>query len=291
MYPAMIDLHRHLAGSQSPRVRPDKSLNDFLAHFSAIEEEQRSPEVLKEALRVAFNKDGCAHVEVRFDPLVRTGVITLEEMGELIADELPSHGRVIYCMGRHRDVTHNRSILDAACAHKAVSGIDMAGPENGVEFRHPHWTLGAVGRAVSAGLLVTWHFLETTAYVSNARFLAELVEHGVRRIGHGIALRLVPEADRTYLYHCLRRHDVCLELCPMVNYHIGAIAPNEMHDFMQELIRFKVPFCLNTDNPAMVGYWLPDVYDQVTKDAADWSKLCAERAKARIRQQCSRALI
>ena len=80
------------------------------------------------------------------------------------------------------------------------------------------------------------------------------------RIGHGI--RSIEEES---VMDMLRERDVMLEVCITSNLHTGVVKSLNEHP-LKKIKDSKVPFCLNTDDPAVSALCLTDEYCKAVAD-------------------------
>lgn len=93
--------------------------------------------------------------------------------------------------------------------------------------------------------LTNGKFIPHAGETSNARNVWDAVEHGARRIGHGIR-----SIDDPVLCKRLRDDDIPLEISISSNVATGAVPSLEAHP-VRQLFDLGVPIVLNTDDPAM----------------------------------------
>lgn len=121
-----------------------------------------------------------------------------------------------------------------------VVGLDLAGDEDiGYPVELPSLFREAKDRF---GLGITIHAGET-GRAENIRSAVELF--GADRIGHGTAAGKDPE-----LLELLSFKDICVETCPISNRLTGAVPANEAHP-LRQFIKYRVPFVICSDNPAI----------------------------------------
>jgi hypothetical protein len=72
--------------------------------------------------------------------------------------------------------------------------------------------------------------------------------------------RRTPHIEDAQLVHRLVEEDVCLDVCPTSNVHLGVSPSLEVHP-LPALLQAGVPVSLNADDPVIFGCSLPDEYE------------------------------
>ena len=229
------------------------SLAVYLEGFALTVAAMASPDALA---RVAFEAaedaraDGAVLAEFRiapmlFEPYGVNGDAAVEALLEgLSRSTLPSG--LIVCSMRELPPTETERAVRLALRWQAhgVIAFDLAGAELG----HPpaqHARALAVAR--DAGLPLTLHAGEADA----AERVLEAVQHGARRIGHGVHLAAaIGDPKRAHLVDALKASGAHLEVCPTSNVHTGAAASMAQHP-IAALWRAGVSLSFQTDNRLM----------------------------------------
>lgn len=282
------DLHDYL----SVDMDSIKSLDEFLGmYFHMTELIQSSPEAASkaayQAVVKAYRRSKIDAIELRYNPLkrVRGGLHRMDAivMGTLqgllrASTHYPVKTGVIFSMGRELSSRSNAQIVNEAirfCSNGplngayGVVGIDMAGPESLKKEKNKKW-LSEIAkltkRARKAGLGITWHIGETSC--SGPEGMIRVIE-AIKpdRIGHGIELRKAKGKTKDKLCSLLREHNICLEICPSVNLVTRSIKSlSEIADLVRLLVKEKIAFCLNTDNPYLIHTNAKREYELIEKE-------------------------
>jgi adenosine deaminase len=133
-------------------------------------------------------------------------------------------------------------------------GLDIAGNET-INSAKPFSSL--FKKAKDAGMGLTVHAGEAGDPVNVKE---AVVDFHADRIGHGI--RSVEDAS---LMDLLCERDVMLEVCITSNLHTGVVKSLNEHP-LRKIKDSKVPFCLNTDDPAVSALCLTDEYCKAVAD-------------------------
>lgn len=200
-----------------------------------------------------LDADGVVYAEVRFAPELATDAgLSIGEVIEAMAAGFAAGPatitiRILICAMRHQDRADEVFEVAADATHLGVVGVDLAGPEAGFPAsRHAR----AIGRARDAGLGITLHAGEADGPAS----IADALDQGARRLGHGV--RLVDDigADGTLgpVASRVMADRVALELCPTSNVHTGVAEDVVAHPFAR-LRELGFEVTLNTDNRLMSG--------------------------------------
>lgn len=228
---------------------------DAFAHTVAL---LQTPEALTRVARECaedLDADGVVYAEVRYAPELSTaGGMAIGEVLEAIAAGFAAGPptitlRQLVCGMRHTDRAPEAFEAAAAARHLGVVGIDLAGPEAGFPAAR---FADAIARARESGLHVTLHAGEAAGPDS----VADALEQGAERIGHGVQLIDDVEAvDEDTLLpgpvagRVLARGAV-LEVCPTSNVHTG-VAGDVAHHPFDRLRQAGFAVTVNTDNRLM----------------------------------------
>lgn len=235
------------------------SLNDYLACAqAAILLMQTKEQIFDATLDVIhqLEKDQVIYAELRFAPLqhLMKG-LTPEEVVEASLEAVNSYTgpvkvNLILCTLRH--FTKEQSDLTADLvikyASKGVVGLDLAADEAGYGLENHQ---AAFAKINSYGLNCTAHAGEARGAESVIETLSIL---GVKRIGHGI--RSVEDSE---LIENLKRNNIHLEICPTSN-HITRVFPAEKDYPINQLLKNRISFGINTDGRAISNVTLADEY-------------------------------
>lgn len=284
--------------SLTARPHEVKSLDDFLGrYFRVTEEIQSSPSAASvsayQVVAKAYRRAQVKAVELRFNPQkrMRHGLHTMDAIILAVMQGLEraslhygvSTG-IILSLGRDLSLEANWLIIEAAIKWRSrgalngangVVGIDMAGPESrSLELSKPWMSEVAamMEKARDAGLKITYHVGESEA--TGPEGLARVLK-AVRpdRIGHGIELRNAKGKKKEALLSMLRENSTCLELCPTVNL-VTRVVPDYacVANFVRDLAKNEIPFCINTDNPYLIHTNLRREYDVVGNELGSDAK-------------------
>ena len=145
-------------------------------------------------------------------------------------------------------------VLELALASEGLFiGIGLGGREAGFP---PRLFTDTYARARAEGLHVVAHAGEAAGPESVREAVAEL---GIARIGHGVRVLEDPG-----LAAQLAETGIPFEVCPVSNYRLGIVAPQEPHPIRRMLDAGL--FCtLNSDDPAMFATDLLNEYTTLAK--------------------------
>lgn len=247
-----LDLGASDAAALRARVVPPARGGDLVTYLQAFDltcSLMQNPDAVEQIayeLALDHHADGVTYAEVRFCPsLLTQGSMTRAEAlraawrGLQRAEaEQGIVARIIVCALRTLPLEDALLCVDAALAglDSGVVGFDVAGAERG----HPASTFSAaLARAADGGLGITLHAGEAAGPESVEDALAQ---PGVRRIGHGTALRLSHE-----LTMAVRDAGVTVEACLTSNLQTGAVATLGEHPLPRWLAE-GVQATLCTDN-------------------------------------------
>lgn len=267
-----IDLHCHLDGSIEPflirekmeklgmkmtaeevmqRVGVDdscRSLAEYLEKFDLPIRCIQDADFLNEAayyLGRHAHSENVVYLEVRYAPQIcLTRGMTLHDSISSVIDGLERAHRqygigygVICCAMRHLPMEQNRQMLEEGSRWlgKGVVACDLAGDENAF----PNAMFGEYFDCCrEAGMPMTIHAGETGSR-ENVRYA---VEHGARRIGHGIAM----SGDEELMRLCADQK-IGVEMCPTSNFQTKACTLWEEYP-LKEFMAHHIPVSVNTDN-------------------------------------------
>ncbi|MGK5090373.1 adenosine deaminase [Bdellovibrionota bacterium FG-2] len=234
---------------------PLESLTAVLATFSLFQKVLATPEILE---RVAFEAledcyhEGTRRVEFRFSPsfcsefsgLAWDEILSSFERGlQRGVRTYPDMQWGLICIAT-RDYgvdSVDESVEFFLRNRLRFVGCDLAGNENQFPCRLFE---GSFRKARAQGAKITIHAGEAVG-PENIWEAIELL--GATRIGHGIAAIRDPK-----LLEHLRKHEICLEVCPTSNWLTKCVPSLEAHP-LPALLRAGVPVCVNTDDPGIFG--------------------------------------
>jgi adenosine deaminase len=139
-----------------------------------------------------------------------------------------------------------------AAYRRHLVGVDICTLDPIDKVPHEPRRLRALCEWVKAlGLHLSAHAGEFT----DATPVAQAIDLGVERIGHGIQI-----ADDEVILERVKAHDITLEVCPISNYRTGAIAPDREHP-LRRLLRMGVRVTINSDDQGVQNSNWRDDYD------------------------------
>jgi adenosine deaminase len=284
-----VDLHRHLEGSVRPetfievskkyggklpsydldelrpllQVDPDCcDFKSFFSKFNIYRDFYESSDAIQE---VAYRSvkdaalDSVKYLELRFSPthfavnkrFNESDVISwLKEAIELASKDYNIIVTPILTISRDfgLEMAEKTVNLVLQMQDRFFCGLDIAGNETTNSVK-PFKAL--FKKVKDAGMGLTVHAGEV-GDPSNVR--EAVVDFYADRIGHGI--RSIEDEN---LMDFLRDRDVMLEVCITSNLHTGVVKSLNEHP-LKKIKNSGVPFCLNTDDPAVSDLCLTDEY-------------------------------
>jgi len=284
--PPLVELHLHLEGcltaaraqalwSERPSIEPPpvgglqdgrwrfRDLAEFLRLFAWAGQLLDGPEAYRQLLQdtAAFlESQGIVYAElfVAFGVMHHFGRDPKEIVPEL-ARWAAEHAReggvdlrfIADGVRQFGPQSAERVLKDALVLRKQrVVGLGIGGDENSLpasDFAEVY------ARAREAGLGTTLHAGEGTS----ARAVAEAMELGVTRIGHGIAA-----AKDSGVMRKLAESEIVLEVCPGSNLRSGAWTRGRASHPLQRLAAAGVRVCLGSDDPSFFETSLRDEWDE-----------------------------
>lgn len=260
-----IDLHCHLDGSLSLEYvrkwlgaqitlsqltveEQCQSLAQYLEKFDLPLRCMQSETGLKEAgydfLKTAA-KENTKYVEVRFAPMLSvqehlSAARVIQSVLEGLRkgkEDLGVEYQVIVCAMRHHGQEQNMAMLKAAAEFlgEGVCAADLAGDEAAYPMSR---FMELFAEAKKLGFPFTIHAGEC----HSARNVADAIEAGAGRIGHGIAMKGHSELQRL----CRQKH-IGVELCPISNRQTKAVTDEETYP-LREFLDAGLSVTVNTDN-------------------------------------------
>lgn len=145
-------------------------------------------------------------------------------------------------------------VLELALASEGLFiGLGLGGREAGFP---PRLFADTYARARAEGLRVVAHAGEAAGAESVREAVAEL---GIVRIGHGV--RVLEDAA---LVTELAESGIPFEVCPVSNYRLGIVSPDEPHP-IRRMLEAGLFCTLNSDDPAMFGTDLLNEYTTLAR--------------------------
>ena len=254
---------------------------------------QSSPEgvfrSVHKMLAGAYRSQRITTHEVRFNPAKRNRggerdldaiVMAAVHAADRAMLEYPIRASVTLMMDRCFTTELNAAIVDKAVrfGDRGVVAIDIGGPRPAgsmLPFDYSHLA-PLIARARDAGLGVTFHAGEEGVNAPDpSPYLAELaqvVDLGVDRIGHGIIAAYDPRlAER------IAERGIVLEVCPTSNVKTGAVRNEEqIAEIVYALRTAGVQVVIATDGPEMIGTRLRAEYAMLVRLGA----MTADEARA-----------
>ena len=260
-----IDLHCHLDGSMTQKgiekilerevgiselqVSSEcRSLAEYLEKFDLPLECIQTPEGLKESSKeflLNLQGDNVKYVEVRFAPqLSTTRGMNCTTVMEAVLEGLKAakeqcgiYYQVIACMMRHHSEETNLSMLKDCREFlgEGLCAVDLAGDEAGFPTRNFYELFQCAKK-------LDYPFTIHAGECGSVQSILDAVEMGAKRIGHGIAMKGIPEVQKE-----LAKKHIGVEMCPISNYQTKALRPGEVYP-IREFANAGVPVTVNTDN-------------------------------------------
>ena len=284
-----VDLHRHLEGSVRPEtfievskkyggklpsydldeLRPLLQVNpdccdfmSFLSKFNIYRDFYESSDAIKEVAYRAVKDaalDNVKYLELRFSPTHFAAnkkfneadvILWMKEAIELASKDYNIIVTPILTISRDfgLDMAEKTVNLVLKMQDRFFCGLDIAGNEL-INSARPY--SGLFERANDAGMGLTVHAGEAGDPVNVKE---AVMDFHADRIGHGI--RSIEEES---VMDMLRERDVMLEVCITSNLLTGLVKSLNEHP-LKKIKNSQVPFCLNTDDPAVSALCLTDEY-------------------------------
>ncbi len=278
-----IDLHCHLDGSLNKEYISNilgeevsaeelevssncKSLTEYLTKFQRPLEAMGTLEgtrKLSEIFLRDISKEGMDYIEVRFAPsLLTNDEKQMERIIECVLEGLNKgkqysqiNYNIIVCGMRHHEIEKNIKTLKVARAYlkEGVCALDLAGDESKFPTRNFYELFQ---KAKQLDMPFTIHAGEC----GSEREVADAIEFGASRIGHGIAMR----GNLTIQKLC-KQKGIGIELCPTSNFQTRAIERDAKYPLV-EFLQNQLLVTLNTDNRTVSRTTLTKEYELATKE-------------------------
>lgn len=287
------------------RYRRFTSLDDFL-HYYFIGMQTLKTQEDFESLGYAYFKKAhsqrVVHAEVFFDPQEHTkrGVpfetvlSGFKNAQKRAQEDFGLTSELIVCVLRHFTPEQCYEAYLEARPHLQNGSITGLGLSSTEKNRPPHLFKQTYDDARKHGLRVTAHAGEEgdVSYMKSA-----VDELGCTRIDHGIKLRDDPE-----LLARFARTKTLVTMCPLSNVELRCVSHvRELP--IREYLDAKVPFSINSDDPAYFGGYIQENYcavqDAFDLSIEDWARIvtdsitlswCDESRKDAMLQELSTTL-
>ena len=257
-------------------------LDGLNAIYHLTELIQSSPEgvfrSVHKMLAGAYRSQRITTHEIRFNPAKRNRggerdldaiVMAAVHAADRAMLEYPIRAGVTLMMDRCFPQALNAAIVDKAVrfAGRGVVAIDIGGPRPpGATLPFDYSGLAPlIERVRGAGLGVTFHAGEEGVNAADPSpyltELAQVVELGVDRIGHGIIAAFDPR-----MVERIAERGIVLEICPTSNVKTGAVRSEEqIAEIVYALRAGGVEVAIATDGPEMIGTRLRAEYAMLVR--------------------------
>ena len=224
------------------------SLIDYLKRFQVVTDLMQTPEQLEIAgydMVHTAAKDGLIYVETRFAPAIFTeqGLSIKEAINHVLiglhrgTQEFGVPVNAIVCAMRDRPLAECIEVFQTAAqfTDQGVVGLDFAGDE----YNHPTHDLTA---AITAGLATGLPFTLHAGEAGPASNVAEALELGASRIGHGVHMSGHPK-----IIAQAKAANAPIEMCLTSNLQTKAVTGYD--DFpLSEFLSAGLCVTINTDD-------------------------------------------
>ncbi|MDW6002620.1 adenosine deaminase [Vibrio mangrovi] len=291
----LTDLHRHLDGNIRPQTilelarqfnisLPANNLEQLRPHVQVLDNEPSLVAFLAKldwgvsvlgdleaCRRIAYEnvadllRAGIDYAELRFSPyyMAMNHQLPLGGVVEAVIDGVQAGSRdlnvqvnLIGIMSRTFGTKACQEELTAILTQKKhMVAIDLAGDELG----HPgEQFISHFQQVRESGLHVTVHAGEAAGSESIWQAIQEL---GATRIGHGVKAINDPN-----LMEYMAKHGIGIESCLTSNIQTSTVDCLEKHP-IKTFLKYGIPVCLNTDDPAVEGIELLHEYESAAPKA------------------------
>jgi adenosine deaminase len=251
------------------QVNPDCcDFKSFLSKFNIYRDFYESSDAIQEVAYRAVKDaalDNVKYLELRFSPTHFAAnkkfneadvILWMKDAIELASKDYNIIVTPILTISRDfgLDMAEKTVNLVLQMQDRFFCGLDIAGNElnnSAKPFK------GLFERANDAGMGLTVHAGEAG---DPSNVTEAVVDFHADRIGHGI--RSIEDEE---LMDILRKRDVMLEVCITSNLHTGVVKSLNKHP-LKKIRNSQVPFCLNTDDPAVSALCLTDEYCKAVAD-------------------------
>lgn len=278
-----IDLHCHLDGSlalhsvrrllgrevSAAELQVDRdcrNLAEYLEKFDLPLACLQTAEGLREASRdflIEVSKENIVYIEARFAPLLSVNAsLSCAQVIQAVLEGLEEGKKecgveynVIACAMRHHTPEQNLELFKTAAEFlgKGLCALDLAGNEAAFPMKDFRDQFEAARRM---GFEFTLHAGECGS-VEN---IADSVESGASRIGHGIAMRGNCEVQKL----CLQRK-IAVEMCPISNLQTKSV-PDKSEYPLREFLDKGLLVTINTDNRTVSNTTITDEMEFVQRE-------------------------
>jgi adenosine deaminase len=242
---------------------------DYHALFKWTELIQSSPVAIEravyEVISGAYRANNITLLEPSFNPMFRNrgGERDLDQIilaalrgMERALVEFPSiRAGLILMLDRRLSLEQNAIIVEKAIKYKTrgIVGIDMGGPDVSGKFSYDDY-IDLYSEAKKAGLKTTVHIGEDGT-VEEMEHVLEILS--LDRINHGFRAYTSPR-----VMEVLAKKNLTLCLCPTSSLRLNFIKDAaHLKEILHTLLKNKVKFCINTDNPSMLKINLTKQFD------------------------------
>lgn len=246
-----------------------ESLLDYLAPFDFVLPMLQTETALELAaydILEQAQKDNIRYMEIRFAPTLHTaGGLTLSQVVAAVTRGLAAGERdfqvkanALLCGMRHESIDSVLTVVnlfaDGDLTH--LAGFDLAGAE--VDGFPKHFA-PVLEKVKENQIPLTLHAGECGC----AQNILGAIKAGASRIGHGVALKDVPESWQEIV-----ADQITIEMAPTSNFQTKAIDTLATYPF-KKLLDAGVRVTINTDNRTVSDTTLNDEYEKI----ASWYDL------------------
>lgn len=246
-----------------------QNLKDYLTCFDVILTYLQTEEALEIAALDVIQqaaRDGISYIELRFAPTqhVENGLTLVQVVTAVLRGlntgeaQYGVKSNALLCGMRHDELERIEEVVQLAknFQKKGIVAFDLAGDEAAYP---PNEFKETLALANQLNIPLTLHAGECGC----GKNVADSVNLGAKRIGHGIALKDTPE-----YFDLLRTQDVLLEICPTSNFQTKTVETLADYPFRQ-FLNEDIKVCVNTDNRTVSDTNLVDEYMKLS----DWYQL------------------
>lgn len=206
--------------------------------------------------------DNIRYIEIRFAPTLHTaGGLTLTQVVSAVTrglikgeKQMGIKANALLCGMRHEPLASVMTLVDLLIAGQLshVAGFDLAGVEAD----------GFPADFAPVLKKITEHHIPLTLHAGEcgcAQNVIDSVLAGASRIGHGVALKAIPET-----WDMLKAKQITIEMAPTSNFQTKAVDCLDNYPFKQ-LLDAGLRITVNTDNRTVSGTTLNDEFEKVVK--------------------------